>query len=99
MSLRKEQTKARLMARGIPEWQAEMVAAEAELGGMAGAMADARVFANVHERQGVIPEREPTARERAITEEAARAKAAQEAEWEAARERARALEGEWNRWR
>lgn len=96
MSYRKELTKARLMAQGIPEWQAEMVAAEAELGGMAGVISDARILANVHQRQGVAPEHEPTARERAEAEARERAKAAQEAEWEAARERSLAARAEWN---
>jgi hypothetical protein len=97
MSYRKELHKARLMAQGLPEWQAEMVAAEAEAGGMAGAISDARIHAGVHTRTGVIPEREPTAQERAWVEERDRARRAQEAEWEAARARSAALQDEWNK--
>ncbi|WP_292531888.1 hypothetical protein [Methylocystis sp.] len=96
MSLRREAHKARLMAQGVPEWQADMVANEAELGGMGGVIADARIFANVHGSRSVIPEREPNARERAEADARVRAQAAQEAKWEAAREASCARAAEWN---
>lgn len=96
MSLRREQLKCFLMERGFPEWQADMVAAERESGGMAGVISDARIFANVHGSRSVIPEREPNARERADADARSRASAEQEAKWEAAREASCARAAEWN---
>lgn len=96
MSYRKEQLKCFLMERGIPEWQADMAAAEREAGGMAGVIGDARIFANVHGSRSVIPEREPSDRERAEADARVRAQAEQEAEWEAKAEASRAAQAEWN---
>lgn len=97
MSYRKELHKARLMSQGVPEWQAEMVAAEDEAGGMAGPISDTRIHANVHTIRGMAPPREPTARERAEAEARDRARKEQEAEWEANRARSAALDAEWNK--
>jgi hypothetical protein len=95
MSLQKELHKARLMGKGLPAWQAEMVAAEADLGGMRGVISDARTFANVHNCRGILPEDEPTARERAAVEARAKAQREKEAEWERLSAQKREAEAEW----
>lgn len=95
MSYRKEAHKLRLMEQGLPEWQAEMIATEREMGGMAGAIADTRRV-NVHCGGGMLPERGHTARERAEVDERQRAREAQEARWEEDRQRAQAARDAWN---
>ncbi|WP_166145398.1 hypothetical protein [Methylosinus sp. RM1] len=93
--MNRELIKLQLMAQGMPEWRAEMIAAEKACGASA-ARADARAFANIHGgRNGP----EPSAQERAEWDRRAQAQAEQEARWEAAREESRRREAEWRRQR
>lgn len=89
--MNRELIKLQLMAQDMPEWQAEMIAAERACGASA-ARADARAFANIHGGRVCA---EPSAQERAEWERRAQAQAEQEARWEAAREESRRREAEW----